>query len=67
MDKNGYKVLEDKEDSFRLNDEAGCRLKDGAIHMKVVTSYGDPVELTSTEAQLIAEALLRLAKLNDHI
>lgn len=31
--------------------------QDSSIHLKAVTSHGDPVELTSTEAQNIANAL----------
>ena len=60
-DLTGYQVLQDDETTFRLDAETGCRLYDGAIHAKVVTSYGDPVELNSTEARLLARALVRFA------
>ena len=36
-------------------------VKDGAIHAKVVSAYGDPVELTAKEARLLARALSRFA------
>jgi hypothetical protein len=60
-----YRVMQDDETAFRLDEEAGCWLRDGAIHTKVVTSYGDPVELNSKEARLLARALLRFADVLD--
>jgi hypothetical protein len=33
-----------------------------SIHLKAVTSFGDPVELSADEARAIAEGLLELAK-----
>jgi hypothetical protein len=33
-----------------------------SIHLKAVTSHGDPVELTASEAQEIAAALLEAAR-----
>lgn len=60
-DVSGYRVLQDDATTFRLDAETGCWLDDGAIHTKAVTSYGDPVELNSTEARLLARALVRFA------
>ena len=34
-----------------------------SIHLKAVSSQGDPVELTASEALQIADALLEVAKL----
>jgi hypothetical protein len=34
---------------------------ESSIHLKAVTAFGDPVELTVDEARAIAEALLELA------
>jgi hypothetical protein len=56
-----YNVLRDDAEAFRLDEEASVWLRDGAPHVKVVTAYGDPVELTATEARLLAQGLLRLA------
>jgi hypothetical protein len=58
-------VKQDDETAFLLDEEAGCWLLDGAIHTKVVTSYGDPVELSSQEARLLARALMRFADVLD--
>jgi hypothetical protein len=58
---DGYDVLRDDAEAFRLDEEAGVWRRDGALHVKVVTAYGDPVELTATEARLLAQGLLRLA------
>ena len=33
-----------------------------SIQIKAVTSFGDPVELTASEARDVAQALLRLAQ-----
>ncbi|MEO5728255.1 MAG: hypothetical protein ABI134_03310 [Byssovorax sp.] len=60
-----YRVMEDDETAFRLDEDAGCRLYDGSIHTKVVTSHGDPVELNSKEARLLARALMRFADVLD--
>jgi hypothetical protein len=60
-DLNGYRVLQNDETAFRLDEEAGVWLRDGSIHVKVVSAYGDPVELSSTEARLLAQALVRFA------
>lgn len=62
---NGYEVLQNDEEAFFLDEDAGCRLYDGSIHAKVVTSYGDPVELNSKEARLLARALMRFADVLD--
>ena len=32
-----------------------------SIHLKAVTAFGDPVELSSDEARMVAAALMRLA------
>jgi len=32
-----------------------------SIHLKAISSFGDPVELSAEEAKELAEALLRLA------
>ena len=61
LDTRGYRVLQNDDTAFLLDDDAGCRLVVGSIHMKVVSSYGDPVELTSVEAKLLAQALLHFA------
>lgn len=62
---DGYKALQDDAAAFRLDAEAGVWLRDGALHVKVVSREGDPVELTSTEARLLAQGLLRLAQALD--
>jgi hypothetical protein len=36
--------------------------QESSIHLKAVTSHGDPVELTATEAESIATALLAAAR-----
>jgi hypothetical protein len=56
-----YRVEQNDDDAFRLDEDAGCRIMDGAIHMKVVTAYGDPVELNATEARMLAAALSTFA------
>jgi hypothetical protein len=61
VDTKGHRVKQNDDDAFRLDEDAGCRIMDGAIHMKVVTGYGDPVELTADEARLLAAALSALA------
>ena len=61
VETNGYRVLQNDDVAFRLDGEASCRIVEGAIHMKVVTAYGDPVELTSTEARMLAAALQAFA------
>ncbi len=61
VDTKGYRVQQNDDAAFRLDDDAGCRILDGAIHMKVVTAYGDPVELTATEARMLAAALQAFA------
>ena len=61
VDTKGYSALQNDDLTFRLDHEAGCRIQDGSIHMKVVTGYGDPVELTPDEARLLAAALLAFA------
>jgi hypothetical protein len=61
VDTKGYRVQQNDDAVFRLDNEAACWIVDGAIHMKVVTSYGDPVELTGTEARMLAAALLAFA------
>jgi hypothetical protein len=35
--------------------------EDSSIHLKAVSTHGDPIELTAEEARQIANALLRLA------
>ncbi len=35
--------------------------QESSIHLKAVTSHGDPVELTAVEAREIAAALLKAA------
>ncbi len=44
-----YRVLQDDESAFRLDENTGVWLRDGSIHTKVVTAHRDPVELSSTE------------------
>jgi hypothetical protein len=61
VEPKGYLVQQNDDDAFRLDDDADCRIVDGAIHMRVVTSYGDPVELTAKEARMIAAALSAFA------
>jgi hypothetical protein len=44
------------------NDEVTLWVTDDrTIHLKALTSFGDPVELGSEEARILAEALLRFA------
>ena len=33
---------------------------DGGIHLKAITAFGDPVELSAEEARQIVDGLLRL-------
>ncbi len=47
---------------FKLSDGEIAIWEDGGIHIKAVTSQGDPVELSETEALELADALIRLAK-----
>jgi|HubBroStandDraft_6_1064221.scaffolds.fasta_scaffold677084_2 hypothetical protein len=61
VDTQGYRAQQNDDAAFRLDEDAGCWIVDGAIHMKVVTSYGDPVELISKEARLLAAALSAFA------
>jgi hypothetical protein len=61
VDAKSYRVQQNDDAVFRLDNEAACWIVDGAIHMKVVTSYGDPVELISEEARLLAAALSAFA------
>ncbi len=43
-------------------DEAYMWIENGSsIHLKAVSPYGDPIELTADEAREIGEALLKLA------
>lgn len=54
-----------------MNDKEMVRISDGeialwtdqnrAIHIKAISAYGDPVELTAEEAKELAAELLRLA------
>jgi hypothetical protein len=37
--------------------------EDGTIHIKAITSFGDPVELSSEEAKTLADHLRRFANL----
>ena len=60
-----YRVMQDDESAFRLDEDTGVWLRDGSIHTKVVTSHRDPVELSSTEARLLARALMRFADVLD--
>ena len=61
VDTKGYSALQNDDDIFQLDHDAGCWIQDGSIHMKVVTGYGDPVELTADEARLLAAALKAIA------
>jgi glycogen debranching enzyme len=47
---------------FKLSNGELAVWEDGGIHIKAVTSRGDPVELSETEALELADALIRLAK-----
>ncbi|HEV2609858.1 MAG TPA: hypothetical protein VGU61_06290 [Noviherbaspirillum sp.] len=50
-------------DEIYENDEFRMWVEDEAsIHIKAVTKYGDPVELTFDEAEEIANALLQWVK-----
>jgi hypothetical protein len=60
-DLQGYRPLQNDEGAFRLDADTGVWLRDESIHVKVVTGHGDPVELSSKEARLVARALLRFA------
>jgi hypothetical protein len=58
----------DDENAFQLDEDVGCWLQDGSLHVKVVTSYGDPVELNARALRLLAAALLRFAdKLDEEL
>lgn len=61
VETRGYRVQQNDDDAFHLDDDVGCRIVNGAIHMKVVTSYGNPVELTAKEARMLAAALSAFA------
>jgi hypothetical protein len=41
------------------------RIEQSSIHLKVIDSHGDPVELTPQEARAAAKALTALADLID--
>ena len=47
---------------FKLSDGELAVWEDGGIHIRAITSRGDPVELSETEAVELADALVRLAK-----
>jgi hypothetical protein len=47
---------------FKLSDDQQAVWEDGGIHIKGVTSRGDPVKLSETEALELADALVRLAR-----
>ncbi len=47
---------------FKLSDGELAVWEGGGIHIKAVTSRGDPVELSEIEALELADALVRLAK-----
>ncbi len=48
--------------SDRPYQEVKAVILDGAIHLKAVTKFGDPVELTTEEARDLAELLMALAR-----
>lgn len=52
--KNGLISLSDGEIKVWLEDER-------SIHLKAVTSFGDPVELSTEETKELADVLMRLA------
>jgi hypothetical protein len=47
---------------FKFSDDELAVWEDGGIYIKAVTSRGDPVELSETEALELADALVRLAR-----
>jgi len=50
----------------RVDDDVAVWLDpDGGITIKAATREGDPVELSSTQARKLAEALVRLADRDD--
>jgi hypothetical protein len=60
--------MRDDEDVFELDEDVRCELQDGSAHVKVVTSYGDPVELNARALRLLAGALVRFAdKLDEEL
>lgn len=56
---------ENNGDNRFISDDGSVKIwieQRSSIHMRVNTSYGDPVELTSDQARLIAEYLIRFAE-----
>jgi hypothetical protein len=43
------------------DDEVKVWIEQEAIHIKVITSYGDPVEMTAEEARRLARELIDYA------
>lgn len=41
--------------------------QESSIHLKSISKFGDPVELTAKEARMLAEGLKRLAELLDEM
>ena len=51
------------DDTFTAAEGEVCAwIEQEAIHVRIVSKHGDPVEFTKWEAEQLAEALLKLAK-----
>jgi hypothetical protein len=56
----------DPKHTWRIDDDTHVWIDgDGGITVKVVTAHGDPVELSSSEVRLLAQALIQAAGLYD--
>lgn len=47
------------------NGEVCAWIEQGAVHIKAINSYGDPIELTRKEVRDLAEALLQFCMVID--
>jgi len=47
---------------IKISDDCRLWIEQETLHLKVVDSFGDPVELTEVEAVRLANALLELVK-----
>jgi len=59
------------ESTKRYTSEDGCIdawiEQDSSIHLKSISKFGDPVELTANEVRVLAENLRKLAELLDEM
>lgn len=48
--------------SKRLDDDVRIWIEQETVHLKVIDSYGDPVEFNAEECRVLATRLMELAK-----